>query len=159
MSVEETCHISTASPEETFALGERIGAQLWQGLTIGLVGQLGTGKTALVKGVAKGNGLVDGQCVTSPTFKLINEYEGRVLVYHLDAYRLKSSGELTALGFDEMTAGDAAVIVEWADLVRSVLPEKMVWIEIETSGELSRGSRIRGYGERACAFVREMRKA
>ncbi len=138
------------------ALGSWIGARLWPGLTIGLVGQLGTGKTALVQGMAKGNGLSDDQHVTSPTFTLINEYAGRVLVYHLDTYRLATPGELAALGFDEMTAGDAVVVVEWADRVHSILPDEMMWIEITSTGERSRAFSIRGLGDRACDFVRSM---
>jgi len=150
-------HISTASPQETFEFGDRIGTHLLAGLAIGLVGQLGTGKTALVKGIAKGNGLSEAQRVSSPTFTLVNEYAGRVRVYHLDAYRLGSPGEMVALGLDEMLADDAVVIVEWADRVRSILPEEMVWIEITSTGELCRSFSVRGIGEHACDFVRNIR--
>jgi len=135
-----------------------MGGQLSPGLTLGLVGQLGTGKTALVKGIAKGNNIPDHQQVTSPTFTLMNEYAGRVAMYHLDAYRLKTPGELAALGFDEMIAGDATVIVEWADRVISILPTDMVWIEITSTGEQTRFFSLKGFGEQACAFVTALRQ-
>ncbi len=158
MSGKCTYHTTTASHDETIKLGACMGDQLSPGLTLGLVGQLGTGKTALVKGIAKGNNIPDHQQVTSPTFTLINEYTGRVPMYHLDAYRLKNPGELVALGIDEMIAGDATVIVEWADRVISILPADMVWIEITSTGEQTRTFHLRGLGEQACTFVEAMRR-
>jgi len=100
----------TESPQQTLELGERLGRSLVGGLVIALVGDLGAGKTQFVKGVASGNGATDPKQVTSPTFTLINEYEyeGERTLFHIDAYRLKGSVELFALGFDEMIADDAA---------------------------------------------------
>ncbi len=103
-----------------------------------MVGPLGAGKTQLVKGIALGNGLTDDASVTSPTFTLVNEYEGRLRMYHLDAYRLTSPNELVALGFDEMMDKDSMVVVGWADRVASVMPEDTLWIKYSASGETSR---------------------
>ena len=126
------------SVEETVAVGELLGHSLVAGLTIGVIGPLGAGKTQLVKGIAVGNGLDDVRTVTSPTFTLIHQYPGRLPLYHLDAYRLSKPGELVALGFDEMLGLDAAVVVEWADRVSAAMPEDTLWIELVITGESSR---------------------
>jgi len=128
----------TGSPTETFALGESMGRCFAGGLVIGLVGELGAGKTLLVKGMASGSGVSDPNVVTSPTFTLVHEYEASMLFYHLDAYRLSGCEELTALGFDEMTSCESVVVVEWADRVRKIMPDDTLWIELTAVGETSR---------------------
>ena len=142
----------STSADATQALGRTLGQALVGGLTIGLVGPLGAGKTQLVKGIAVGNGLDDADQVTSPTFTLVHEYPGTLPLYHLDAYRLSQPRELIALGFDEMTRADAAVVIEWADRVRPAMPEDILWIELaivdETTREVSccaRGPISSGY--------------
>lgn len=125
------------SPDETLALGERIAGVLTPGLTLALVGPLGAGKTLLVKGIARGNGLADTGQVTSPTFTLVHEYPGAVFLYHVDVYRLPLPVDLGRLGMDEMLC-DGAVIVEWADRVREQLPPETLWIEIAVTGERTR---------------------
>ena len=114
----------------TIALGEALGQSLVGGLTIGLVGPLGAGKTQLVKGIASGNSDGDPRRVTSPTFGLVHEYSGRLDLYHVDVYRLRNSAELLALGFDELAAPSAAVVVEWADRVRAVMPDEAETAEL-----------------------------
>ena len=128
----------STSAEATQALGRTLGQALVGGLTIGLVGPLGAGKTQLVKGIALGNGLDDADQVTSPTFTLVHEYPGTLPLYHLDAYRLSQPRELIALGFDEMTRADAAVVIEWADRVRAAMPEDILWIELTIIDETTR---------------------
>jgi tRNA threonylcarbamoyladenosine biosynthesis protein TsaE len=124
---------------------------------IGLVGPLGAGKTHLVKGMAYGNA-GDMPCeVTSPTFTLVHEYSGRHLLFHLDAYRLKRSTELCALGFDEMIREDAAVVVEWADRVPEAMPFDTLWIEIAPLGESSRRLTFRAGGERSKGILESLR--
>jgi tRNA threonylcarbamoyladenosine biosynthesis protein TsaE len=108
------------------------------GVTIGLVGPLGSGKTQLVKGIAVGNSIDDVRKVTSPTFTLVHEHPGTLRLYHVDAYRLSGARELAALGFEEFARPDSAVVVEWADRVRSVMPEDALWIELTPTGETSR---------------------
>lgn len=148
---------ATVSAEDTLRLGALLGRSLFGGAVVGLVGPLGAGKTQLVKGIAQGNALTDVRMVTSPTFTLINEYPGTLNLYHLDAYRLKGANELLALGFDELIAPDAAVVVEWADRVESVLPADSLWIDLAPTGETRRRMSFRAGGlvARKCldAFV------
>jgi tRNA threonylcarbamoyladenosine biosynthesis protein TsaE len=128
----------TTSVETTHAIGAALGRVLNGGVTIGIVGPLGAGKTHLVKGIAHGNGVADPRRITSPTFTLIHEYPGRLRLYHVDVYRLRGPSELIALGFDELVASDAVVAVEWADRVRSPMPTDTLWIEITPTEETSR---------------------
>ena len=128
----------TASVEATQALGAVLGRLLIGGVTIGLVGPLGAGKTHLVKGIAAGNGTADPRQITSPTFTLIHEYPGRLRLYHVDAYRLRGPAELVALGFDELVASDSVVVVEWADRVRSAMPMDTLWIELTPIADTGR---------------------
>ena len=138
--------IETHSVEETLALGACLGEQLTPGAVIALVGTLGSGKTHFVKGVARGNGTPADVAVTSPTFVLVNEYPGRLLLYHVDVYRLRGSADLEALGFDEMVQGGGAVLVEWADRVAECLPADHVRVEIEITGETDRRFTFFGAG-------------
>lgn len=135
--------ITTVSPEATRAFGRRIGQALHSGACIGLVGPLGSGKTELVKGIAAGAGVPNDVTVNSPTFVIINQYPGRVSIYHVDAYRLSGSEELEAIGFAEMLASGGTVIVEWADRVTSVMPVDCVTVRMEHVARTSR--RITAY--------------
>ena len=125
----------TESPEETVALGRVIGDGLSGGEVIALTGQLGSGKTHLIKGIAAGAGAADRRSVNSPTFVLINEYagaDGGLCIYHIDAYRLESAAEFEMLGFDDMCRPDSVVVIEWADRVAAVLVD-IETIDIELS--------------------------
>ena len=130
--------LSSDSVEQTLSIGRGIGELLGPGDVIGLVGQLGAGKTQLVKGIAVGLGLSDDRLVNSPTFVLVNEYAGRLAVHHVDAYRLKDARELEAIGFEETCRGGGVVLVEWADKVAAALPAGALWIDIAVTGEKSR---------------------
>jgi tRNA threonylcarbamoyladenosine biosynthesis protein TsaE len=105
--------ILTNSEEETSAAGERLAARLGAGDVLLLHGDLGAGKTAFVRGVARGLGAVP-EDVSSPTFTLIQEYRGRLTLYHVDLYRLQPI-EVADLGLDELVSGDAVVAIEWAE--------------------------------------------
>lgn len=137
--------VETRSPEETLQLGERIGRSISSGLVIALIGPLGAGKTQWVKGLARGMGEADSRKVTSPTFTLVQEYRGRLTLYHIDAYRLKSAAELAALGFDEMITGESVVVVEWADRAASLIPRDALTIRIEPTGDTSRRFHFSGW--------------
>jgi len=114
--------LKSDSAEETIEIGLKIGAQLKGGEVIGLIGPLGSGKTHLIKGIAAGAGAVDdARAVNSPTFVIINEYQGRLNIYHIDAYRLNSTAEFEMLGFDDYCNRDSVVLVEWADKVLPAL--------------------------------------
>jgi tRNA threonylcarbamoyladenosine biosynthesis protein TsaE len=105
--------ITTRSELETIAVGERLGRTLHAGSTVLLVGDLGAGKTALVRGIAAGLGLDPGE-VSSPTFVLINEYRGRVTLHHVDLYRIEGAA-VDDLGLEEIPASGGVLVIEWAD--------------------------------------------
>ena len=112
---------TTHSPEQTIEVGQRIGVALRGGEVLAISGPLGSGKTHLIKGIAVGAGADDTAIVHSPTFVLINQYEGRFEVYHIDAYRLDSLAEFEALGFDDLCHAGSIVLIEWADKVAPAL--------------------------------------
>jgi len=113
--------IISHSPEETVALGHTLGRQLRGGEVIAIVGPLGSGKTHLIKGIATGAGAQNPKGVNSPTFVIINQYEGRLDIYHIDAYRLDSVADFEMLGFDDLCYPESVVLIEWADKVESAL--------------------------------------
>lgn len=125
-----SCDKISNSPQETIELGRRIGSQLKGGEVIGVCGQLGSGKTHLIKGIAAGAGAQDSKQVNSPTFVIVNEYTGRLDIYHIDAYRLNSIAEFEMLGFDEYCTPQSVVLIEWADKVESAL-QAIDYIRIE----------------------------
>jgi tRNA threonylcarbamoyladenosine biosynthesis protein TsaE len=147
MADERVRMIHTASPAETEALGARLGSALRSGDVVALIGPLGAGKTQLTKGIAAGAGA--SEQVTSPTFKLVNEYAGRIPLYHLDAYRLGGADDLVALGCDELFEGDGAAVVEWADRVEDALPADCLRIEIGIAGADARRLTITAVGDGA----------
>ena len=127
------------SPQETVELGRRIGSQLKGGEVIGICGLLGSGKTHLIKGIAAGAGARDSKQVNSPTFVIVNEYSGRLDIYHIDAYRLNSIAEFEMLGFDEYCRSQSVVLIEWADKIESALKAvNYIRIEIFHAGQTER---------------------
>ena len=121
------------SPEETQAIGERLGARLAAGAVVACHGELGAGKTCFLQGLVRGLGVTSD--VTSPTFVLVNQYRGRLPVYHLDAYRTGSLTELVDLGLEEMLDGDGVTVIEWADKLLSLLPARTIHVRIEGLGD------------------------
>lgn len=136
----------TDSPDATRKLARGLGEAAQGGLVIGLVGVLGAGKTHFVKGLAAGNGCTDEHAVTSPTFVIVNEYPGRLTLYHLDAYRLHSAGELEDIGFPELIRPDSLVVVEWADRVEEIMPEGTLWVTINITSATGRSFEARAQG-------------
>ncbi len=128
--------IETNSPEETFALGEKIGKEAKPGQVITLIGDLGVGKTVFTQGIAKGLGIEEP--ISSPTFTIVQEYEsGRLPFYHFDVYRIGDVEEMYDLGYEDYFFGDGVCLIEWASLIRELLPENCVSITIEK--ELEQG--------------------
>ena len=144
-----TIEFLSSSPAETMKIGCRIGAALKGGEVICLVGQLGSGKTHLVKGIAAGLGADDAGQVNSPTFVLVNEYTGenmRLDAYHIDAYRLESIEEFEMLGFDDMCYRRSVVLVEWADKIMPVFADlDSVLIELSHISENQRRIIIKNF--------------
>ena len=120
----------TNSPEETIELGRKLGSLLKGGEVIALCGPLGSGKTHLIKGIAAGLGAEDSKIVNSPTFVIVNEYTGRLDIYHIDAYRLNSISEFEMLGFDDFCYPHSVVLIEWADKIESAI-EMINYISID----------------------------
>jgi len=128
----------TTSVEETLALGRRLAGRLGVGDCVALVGDLGAGKTVLVRGIAEGLGLADERLVSSPSYVLVQEYPASVPVYHLDLYRMHDvAGELAQLGLDEMLA-DGVVLIEWANRAGRALPRDHWQLHITITGRLNR---------------------
>ena len=121
--------------EETYKIGELLGALVNSGDIICLIGDLGTGKTHLTKGIAKGLGIEDH--ITSPTFTIVNEYTGRFKLNHFDVYRVNDPDEIEAIGFDEYIFSDAVSIIEWANYIEELIPEGNLTITIEKLPNLS----------------------
>ena len=123
--------LTSSSPEATFEIGRRLGTFVTSGATIALVGELGAGKTTFTRGLVCGAGCPEYRRVNSPTYVLEQVYEGACRIHHFDAYRLGQEEELVALGFEERMGQQALLVVEWADRVRSVLPDDHLEVEIE----------------------------
>jgi tRNA threonylcarbamoyladenosine biosynthesis protein TsaE len=140
--------INIANLTETEAFGRRLAELLFPGAVIALIGPLGAGKTHLVRAIAAGLGVARPNQVTSPTFVLIQEYEGRLPIYHFDAYRLNTEAEFADLGVHEYFQGNGVCLVEWADKVPGCLPAEVLTIQIIVTGAESRGFEIEGRGER-----------
>jgi len=138
--------IITKSAEETVELGRKIGAFLLPNDVIALTGQLGAGKTTLIQGIAEGLGVKD--YVTSPTFIIINEYQGRLPLYHIDLYRLDEGLEIADLGIEEYFNKGGVCVIEWAERLGPIAPRNQNKINIELLDENSRkiniGSGIAG---------------
>jgi len=131
--------IISSSPEDTIELGQKIGSQLKGGEVIAVCGSLGSGKTHLIKGIAAGAGAKDQRNVNSPTFVIVNEYVGRLDIYHIDAYRLNSVSEFEMLGFDDFCYPRSVVLIEWADKIESALQAiDYIRIELEHASETKR---------------------
>ena len=128
-------NFKTESPEETQALGEKLGKTLKQGDVIALIGDLGTGKTCLTQGIARGVGIASDEVVNSPSYILINEYNGTVPIYHIDLYRLENSEEIAELGLSEYVEGDGICIIEWAERMAAALPDTCIKVHITLTGE------------------------
>ena len=107
--------LTTKSPEETLIFGENLGKCLEPGDIVLLFGDLGAGKTTLTQGICKGLGLPSGEYIRSPTFTLINEYLGKIPIYHIDLYRMENLEEIESLGLEEVFFGAGVSIVEWSE--------------------------------------------
>jgi tRNA threonylcarbamoyladenosine biosynthesis protein TsaE len=144
------------SVEETAAIGESLGKLLRPGDFIALAGDLGAGKTHFTQGVARGLGVSPDICVASPSYTLLNEYTGRIPLYHFDLYRLDGDGDIRDLGFDEYFSGRGVCVVEWADRLVSELPEEYLRIEFILTGDTERRMEISWNGSRYGKLTAEL---
>ena len=132
-------NIETQSFEETVEFGKKLGYILKPGDIICLSGDLGTGKTALTNGIAKALGI--DSYITSPTFTLVNEYEGSIPLYHFDVYRISDPDEMFDIGFDEYINGEGITIIEWGEQINEILPEEIIRVNIKKN--LDKGLDVR----------------
>ncbi len=153
----ETLRFRTTSPEDTRRFGRALGALLEAGDFVGLTGTLGSGKTVVIQGAAQGLGY-EGY-VTSPTFVIVNEYEGRVPVFHVDLYRIADPRELDDIGYREIFFGDGVSLVEWADRAPEMLPRDGLRIEIEVAGREERAFVVTALGERGRGLLERLSAA
>lgn len=123
----------SSTPEETVALGRKIGGRLQKGDVIAMQGTLAAGKTTLTKGIAQALGIDD--TITSPTFCLISEYSGKMPLYHMDVYRLGGAEDFAALGTDDMIYGEGICIIEWSEKIMSELPKRTIILKIEPQND------------------------
>lgn len=138
-----------SSVEDTINLGCKLGSMTKPGDIICLNGDLGTGKTHFAKGIARG--LDIDEPITSPTFTIVNEYEGRIKLNHFDVYRVNDPDEIEAIGFDEYIFSDSVSIIEWSDYINELIPEEHIEIVIKKLPEKGTDFRkiiIKYYGNR-----------
>ncbi len=133
---------------ETTKLGERLGRLLGKGDVAALIGELGSGKTTMIKGIAKGIGVKNPERVNSPTFVIQKEYKGRVPLYHFDVYRLDHPDEMEQVGYREYFYGEGVSVVEWADKIRELLPDEHLEINLSVKSGTERECELKAFGER-----------
>jgi tRNA threonylcarbamoyladenosine biosynthesis protein TsaE len=161
----EVCHlkigaltITTASQAETIQLGRKLGALLKEGDVVALVGELGSGKTWLTKGIALGLGVRPDTVITSPSFALVNEYEGRVTLFHMDVYRLESLSELLSAGLEEYLYSQGVVVLEWADRWPEILTEQTLTVELRIINDHRRQITLSGRHSRVRELIEAIKK-
>ena len=131
-------------PEATVRLGQSIGARLQPGAVVSLIGELGSGKTTLVKGIARSLGVEEE--VTSPSFTIMSVYQGRTVLYHVDLYRINDADELDYLGLEDVLAGRGVCVIEWGEKAEEILPEARVEVRLRMLANGAREIKVRGAG-------------
>ncbi|MFZ1239356.1 tRNA (adenosine(37)-N6)-threonylcarbamoyltransferase complex ATPase subunit type 1 TsaE [Candidatus Amarolinea dominans] len=143
------------SPAATFALGQQIGRLAQPGDVLALSGDLGAGKTALVQGIGAGLGIADQ--ITSPTFTLVGEYDGRLHLFHVDVYRLVAApAEALAFGLDDLLGADGLTVIEWANLVATLLPADRLEVQLTWLDDLTRRLVFTAHGARHAALLHDL---
>ena len=145
------------SEKQTIAFAYKLAQLLQKGDILALCGELGSGKTTFVKGIAKG--LKISKDINSPSFVILKVYKGRVPLYHFDLYRLSSLKELEGIGFEEFIAGDAISVIEWADKIEHILPRNYLKIVIETKSPNSRFFECISFGLRNEILINKLKKS
>jgi tRNA threonylcarbamoyladenosine biosynthesis protein TsaE len=130
----------TFSQDETIEVGKALGRLLNKGDIVCIIGDLGTGKTVLTNGIAQSLGIKEH--ITSPTFTIVNEYNEKVPLYHFDVYRIADSEEMFEIGFEEYLYGEGIVVIEWADIIKDILPTEVIQVTIQKNLELGIDARV-----------------
>ncbi len=150
--------IMAGSSDETMALGQAVGSLAEQHLVIALVGDLGCGKTVFVKGLAKGLAVPESYAITSPSYTLINEYPGRICLFHADLYRLAGSIDVESTGLFEIMDRDGVVAIEWAERLAPEDINADIRITFEIGGEHTRCIGLCAYGQTGINLLRRLKK-
>jgi tRNA threonylcarbamoyladenosine biosynthesis protein TsaE len=132
----------SSSHQETFDLGFRIGKACTPGAIVSLRGSLGAGKTVLAKGIAKALGITEA--IVSPTFTLMQEYEGVLPLYHMDLYRISGTDEFEMIGGEEMLYGNGVTLIEWSEKIQEMLPDGTIFVDISIMPDTKREITIEG---------------
>jgi tRNA threonylcarbamoyladenosine biosynthesis protein TsaE len=148
----------TNSANETIALGKQLGTRLVEGDMVALVGDLGSGKTWFTKGLAIGLGVSPEMVITSPSFSLVNEYEGRCPFYHMDLYRLEDVSDFRSAGLDHYLYEKGVVAIEWADRWSEILPPQRIWVKLVILNENQRQIILSGEYPHAEDIIESMGK-
>ncbi|MDO8671562.1 MAG: tRNA (adenosine(37)-N6)-threonylcarbamoyltransferase complex ATPase subunit type 1 TsaE [Dehalococcoidia bacterium] len=148
--------LTSKSRNRTQLFGEELGKQAGQGDVFLLVGGLGAGKTSLTQGLARGLGL--GEYTRSPTFTLVNEYNGRLTLYHMDLYRLESAEEVMDLGIEEYLYGRGVTVIEWADRATFLWPHEYLLIKLTYLSPTRRQIELDAEGPRYVKIIEELRR-
>jgi len=146
-------HIISPAPEETFRLGAFLGKHVTNGSVIALSGELGSGKTCLAQGIARGLKVPEDLYVTSPSYTLVNEYPGRLRLFHVDLYRIENIAEIDEIGLDEIIGCDDVTVIEWAEKIIEILPKERLFISIAILDEQRRDLLLTGYGQTAVNLI------
>lgn len=158
-NIRDRWEVVTESEEQTEALGAALGRCLEAGDVVGMVGELGAGKTAMVRGVALGAGVPDGCPVNSPTFTIMNLYDAPGLgLCHLDLYRLGTMDEWEGVGVPELLTGGRALLVEWADRFPDALPKETLWVEFKLGLSDTRTLLCTAYGDESAELLGQWRE-
>jgi tRNA threonylcarbamoyladenosine biosynthesis protein TsaE len=147
-----TRRLESGSRDETFSLGERLGLVLAPRDVVGLDGQLGAGKTLFSRGVASGAG-VPLDDVSSPTYSIVQTYQGRLTLHHADLYRLTSEGDLFATGYFDLLESDGAMLVEWISQVPAAVPDDALLVRLTVVDPDRRTLDVTATGARAAALL------
>ncbi len=148
--------LTTKSEQETIAFGALVGGYLARGDFVALIGELGTGKTSLVKGLARGLGVPEQTYVRSPTFTLVHTYRGRCPLFHIDCYRLKDPREIEDVDYRTIFYGAGVTVVEWAERILPYLPSSYLLITLYHLEETSREMCVTAVGSRSEAVVEQI---
>ena len=152
----EKYSIITSSPADTMSFGSRLAELIEIPSLILLKGELGTGKTLITKGAVSALGY-QGE-VTSPTFNLVQEYQGEVEIIHMDLYRLDKTKELLEIGFEDYLNRNAVIFIEWPELAFPLLPADFIFINIEKISADKREITVRGEGEKSRLLIERLNK-
>lgn len=149
-------NVITKSPEETKKLGKKLGKLTKPGDLLAFYGELGAGKTCFIQGISQGLKVKD--YVTSPSFTIINEYKGKIPIFHFDLFRLNHAEEILELNYMEYFYGEGLTVIEWAEKIEAFLPQEHLKIDIKFKDHSQRIISLISQGDRFNRFLKELSK-